>query len=300
MPLDVTDTLGQILIAQFGSSIMFGITLLQTYLYFAKHASRDGWVIKALVIITGIFDTVHVIFSYHFAYYYLITAFGNISKLMKSAWSIQTVVLVGAPQLWLIQTFFAHRIYVLSEGKRIIPAFVVILTTLQLAFSIAWTARAVHLPLLSGLVRTSVNYSYILYALDISSNVVVTTVMIYYLRKRRSNFTNTQRLLNTLINFALKSCLLITTCTITSLLLTVFYPGTLYFLSSYEIMIRLYSNSLLSTLNNREELRARLNEPGNTVRLAGGADTNMDLLDISRVKRSHSTTSGDPTASCEA
>jgi hypothetical protein len=111
---------------------VFGITILQTYLYFTKYAANDRPILKTLVAMTVLFEIVHVFLGFHLTYFYLITAFGNVNLLEKLVWSFQLIGLAGAQPVFLIQSFFAHRIYILSKGNVWAPCLIILLSVAQL------------------------------------------------------------------------------------------------------------------------------------------------------------------------
>ncbi|KAI6158499.1 hypothetical protein EDD17DRAFT_1621543 [Pisolithus thermaeus] len=67
---------GCALIAGLISAMLYGITILQTYLYYMTYCSEDASIVKSLVAATCILDTLHVSFTCHMLYYYLITNYG--------------------------------------------------------------------------------------------------------------------------------------------------------------------------------------------------------------------------------
>ncbi|KAI6102920.1 hypothetical protein F5141DRAFT_1133767, partial [Pisolithus sp. B1] len=51
--------------------MLYGITTLQTYVYY-MHYSEDASITKSIVAAIWIFDTLHVSFMCHMLYYYLV------------------------------------------------------------------------------------------------------------------------------------------------------------------------------------------------------------------------------------
>ncbi|KAH9918465.1 uncharacterized protein B0H18DRAFT_937814 [Fomitopsis serialis] len=152
IPLD--DYLGAILIGLLLSTVLYGVTCLQTYLYYTRYSKGDGRGLKALVIfpyawvsnsclsslsLTGCYylvstrrrtccnmknnrsvqpplsfsvvDTFHVILLTISYYHYTVTNFGDYIALENDVWSLSVQVGVGALAGFLVQLFFAYRIY---------------------------------------------------------------------------------------------------------------------------------------------------------------------------------------------
>ncbi|KAF8191651.1 hypothetical protein K438DRAFT_1590964 [Mycena galopus ATCC 62051] len=92
IPLDKSDFLGATLIGLVLSTLVYGITCLQVFLYYTKHSSRDSPFLKAFVcapvlrIVFLVLDTVHVALLVSLMYHYSVTNFGDYSTLERSTW----------------------------------------------------------------------------------------------------------------------------------------------------------------------------------------------------------------------
>ncbi|OAX31642.1 hypothetical protein K503DRAFT_62068 [Rhizopogon vinicolor AM-OR11-026] len=65
------------------AAIMYGITVLQTYMYYV-HYPRDNMSTKLLVALIWVLDTLHVSLMCLALYYYLVTSFGNMDALQMT------------------------------------------------------------------------------------------------------------------------------------------------------------------------------------------------------------------------
>jgi hypothetical protein len=99
--------------------------------------------------------------------------------------------------------------------------------------------------------------------------------MIYYLRKQSTPFANTRKVLDLLITYTLKTCMLITACSLTAEIMLALFKFTFKFSPAYELATRFYANSLLSTLNNRESIREKIKAPSNRLRFSAGTASNI-------------------------
>lgn len=89
---------------------------------------------------------------------------------------------------------------------------------------------------------------------NIACDVVISVSMCYYLQKSRTGFKWTDTMINTLITYAIRTCLLTTLCTMCTLVTFLALPQTMIFFSFSFIACKLYANSFLSILNNRESV----------------------------------------------
>ncbi|KAJ7767958.1 hypothetical protein DFH07DRAFT_808223 [Mycena maculata] len=82
----VAATFGGAEVTMMLSSMLYGITLLQTYMYFVRY-QRDSIYMKSLVCTLWILDTVHTAFVFHVLYFYTMTTWANPSNLLDGVWS---------------------------------------------------------------------------------------------------------------------------------------------------------------------------------------------------------------------
>ncbi|KAH9481048.1 hypothetical protein JR316_0005567 [Psilocybe cubensis] len=83
--LNLNDTFGAYTLGTFASSILFGVTCFQTYHYFNTYTD-DGIFLKLTVITVSGFEMLHVGFSIHAVYHYLITDYLSPLSLLRPVW----------------------------------------------------------------------------------------------------------------------------------------------------------------------------------------------------------------------
>ncbi|KAI6003044.1 hypothetical protein EDD15DRAFT_1454848 [Pisolithus albus] len=131
-------TTGATLIGGLVSAMLYGITTLQTYVYY-MHYSEDDSTTKFIVAIVWVMDTLHVSFTCHMLYYYLITNYGALMSLEYIVWSFSASLVVNSIVITIVQLFFAHKIYHLSRRKLrwLVTAPIIVLVLAQFGFSMA-------------------------------------------------------------------------------------------------------------------------------------------------------------------
>ncbi|ETW79425.1 hypothetical protein HETIRDRAFT_427990 [Heterobasidion irregulare TC 32-1] len=129
-PLD--SLLGAAYVGVIVSTVIYGVTCLQVYLYYTEHCSNDGRFVKVFVAALMLLDTLYVVLLAHFLYHYTITNFGDYAALVPDMWSILVEVVIGDLLSTLVQFFFAYRVYCLSKKRIVIPALVCLLSLGQL------------------------------------------------------------------------------------------------------------------------------------------------------------------------
>ncbi|KAJ6529306.1 hypothetical protein B0H19DRAFT_968372 [Mycena capillaripes] len=80
------DSLGAWLIGLILSSVLFGVTCLQVYLYFTKHCGRDPVFLKTFVVLLLALDTFNLALISHSFYVVTVTNFGDYVELGTAPW----------------------------------------------------------------------------------------------------------------------------------------------------------------------------------------------------------------------
>ncbi|KAF8148139.1 hypothetical protein K438DRAFT_1472977, partial [Mycena galopus ATCC 62051] len=84
IPLD--NSLGAWLIGLIVSSVLFGVTCLQVYLYFTRHCARDPVFLKTFVALLLALDAFNLALVSHGFYFLTVTNFGDYVVLGAAPW----------------------------------------------------------------------------------------------------------------------------------------------------------------------------------------------------------------------
>lgn len=267
-PLD--SILGASLIGLIVSSVIYGISVLQTYLYFTRYSLKDKSFLKGFVATLLLLDTTHLVLIVTYTYHYTVKYFGRLDILSRATWTLMANIPAGALLTLCVQWFFAYRVHQLSAGGFIIPVIICALSLCQLGFGIAYMVNGINL-LFAATADKNLRWTTSALACDIACDLLITSSMVSYLLRCRTGFTRTNRTVNLLITYLVNSCFLITVCTVTCLGLFIRFPNDMYHAAFYFIGVRLYSCTFLSTLNSREGLQKEL----------GNVTTNDGILTLS-------------------
>ncbi|KAH9888099.1 hypothetical protein C8Q73DRAFT_794515 [Cubamyces lactineus] len=117
---------GAFLLATFMGLMLYGLTLHQSYRYF-RLFSADIRLLKAIVLLTVITETTHILLCTHICYFYLVTNFFNPTVLLKGVWSFQVLPIATTLVISLSQGFFTLELRIHSRashkrGKGLIAA----------------------------------------------------------------------------------------------------------------------------------------------------------------------------------
>ncbi|KAJ7473464.1 hypothetical protein FB451DRAFT_1249334 [Mycena latifolia] len=252
-PLDAT--MGAWLISLFLASILYGIALLQAYLYFFWY-TKDHWGIKTIITSLLIFETLHITLFFYGAYAALIDNFGNFERINEITCTDSTHLAAGFVSAFLVQMYFAYCIYTLSPKYRIMPICIVILALLQLGSGIAQTVTTMQLGLFSLLDKTK-STTTIQAVSTLACDMGITACLCFTLDSKRSGMKTTDSLVNMLMINAVNRGMLTAFAAALNLVLFFTVPHTFWFFIGLIPSSKLYMNSMLATLNTRQHIRDR-------------------------------------------
>ncbi|KAJ8515890.1 hypothetical protein ONZ45_g6753 [Pleurotus djamor] len=251
--LRLDDTLGAAFVGVICAAVLHGVSLVQAW-YYATH-QNDGWLIKSLVTFVMIFDTIHQALISHTVYSYLVTNYGNPQQLGYLVWSLLVEVLFNGFTAFLVQSFLTMRVWRLSGRNLWLTIPVCALVLGEFACVIAFTAKSLHLKTyieLASLKELSITVN----ALAAAGDVLIAVILCTLLHRSRTGFQRSDTMINKLIIFAVNTGVLTSLCAVASLISIVVAGNTFLYIAFFFCIGRLYSNSLLATLNARDKIRA--------------------------------------------
>ncbi|KAF5329602.1 hypothetical protein D9619_009385 [Psilocybe cf. subviscida] len=272
-------TFGAALIGAFVAMILYGLTCLQTYIYFA-YSLRDTWKLKSVVGGTWFFDTVHTILVAICIYHYLIVNFHNPEALSFTSWyadsfrsidesvdkrlrfrSLPAGIILNATIALIVNFFFVVRIFRLC-GKRVrwwFSGVTGVISIAHFAFAIETSIYLLIRGRLISLDEHRLQYGVATpFAITaILSNLLITIALCLLLSNARTGFKNTDTMVSTLIAYALHRCVLLFLVVAAEAIAYKAAPHDLWWIAIDFSVGKLYANSLLTTLNSRESIRSK-------------------------------------------
>ncbi|KAJ3526363.1 hypothetical protein NMY22_g10198 [Coprinellus aureogranulatus] len=278
-PVFVLDnTLGAAFVGMVAAATLHGVSCVQA-LYYYTHQT-DKWPIKTLVAAVMLFDTVHQALITHTVYTYVVTNWGNPNILGALTWSI---VVRAHP-------YQSQSLSVSSTSSKIAPCFAtpdrsliqridgasrpelldhacmeanknIILTGLA---SLLVVAEFVCIVVFTGIAMTYQTFlelaqletlSRVVNALAAAGDVLIAACLCVMLHRSRTGFTRSDTMINKLIMFAVNTGVLTSVCAICSLIAITVAGDTFIYIAFFFCIGRLYTNSLLATLNARKMIR---------------------------------------------
>jgi len=238
-----------------------GILAIQVYLYSISF-QNDNLALRILVYGVLIIDTLQTIFSTHYAWSILISDWGDTTKLTQPTWSISTLLPMAGIVSFAVQLFYAWRIWVLgfrrgavkSKTWITIPAIIVItvtaLASCVMSFTFGINLRGFQF--VDGRLHILQPASITAWlSLSIICDVLITIVIVIQLRTSRNfDFKFINNILHRAIRMSIETGALAALVAIAEIIL---YLGgrSLYFFALMTVSGKIYSNSLLASLNSR-------------------------------------------------
>ncbi|KAL1743177.1 hypothetical protein HDZ31DRAFT_65287 [Schizophyllum fasciatum] len=247
---------GPMLLGTFFNCVLYGISITQTYLYWNNFAKKDAWYISSFVAFLFVADTTHTGFTIGYMYNCLINNFGNGNFLAKADWLFSTDPALTGIIGGTVQIFFAWRVKVLT-GNLLLALVIVACSLASLLAGIGTAIACGIVPMFQDFLKFKVVVATWLAASSVS-DVLITITLVYHLRKHRTGFFSTDSHVDRIIRLTVQTgkfgCLRLLTS------LWAFADMLLYLLDDAEAwhlmlnfaLSKLYTNSLMSSLNGRK------------------------------------------------
>ncbi|KII83837.1 hypothetical protein PLICRDRAFT_443514 [Plicaturopsis crispa FD-325 SS-3] len=255
--LDLEKALGATEIGILFSLCLFGVVSSQTYTYFRRFLDDERWM-KALVGAIWICELVYSVCVSITLYTMTVKDFSRPSSLITPPLGTDICILVAGTISALTQAFFARRIRILS-GRLPLAIMCWALCVARFAISFMATVESfgttTWIVYIAGGRWTSVS----LLGASVFTDLLIAGSLCYYLLRERSRaITPTVAILDKLLVWTIHNGLLTSVASLTMLITFLAAPGNFTWLGIFMFLPRLFSMSLLGSLNARTSLRRDL------------------------------------------
>ncbi|KAF8498150.1 hypothetical protein F5888DRAFT_224818 [Russula emetica] len=238
---------------------LFGVLVVQTYVY-SYNFSEDNRLLKILVYTVFVLETVQTALTGADLYYWFASGFGDMNHLASPFASNLDTPLIGSLVSAMVQYFCAYRVWALSNKQsRWFCLIICLCSTLNAVggFTGGIYAR------IQGTFATSrilKNIAISWLSMNAFSDILIASAMLYYLTKRRKEmdgFFHNNAMVK-VVRLTIETNVLTTSVGIVSLLLIFIFPHENWYTCPTAILGKLYSNTLLVSLNNRISIRSKV------------------------------------------
>ncbi|KAH6919324.1 hypothetical protein BKA70DRAFT_1417299 [Coprinopsis sp. MPI-PUGE-AT-0042] len=281
-------TIGAIQIGSIFSVFLFGIETLQTHIYFQTFKD-DRWELKSLVLGLWILELAHTFCVAAEVYKITVIFYGQLSKIFPFPY-IGASSLLGGVIAFLVHAFFTYRCYrVLPKRWNLIGAACFVAAFARFVASLVLgvqAAQARDLVVYRQWFTTSP-------AVESSTARLIDSVVHYSIGELTALHSFS------MINLNSYRYWLTSMGTITMIIVYYCLRHTLEWLAIYTYMAKLYSNSLLATLNSRSGIRTGLSQGSSSIdpsqfRVGGRSRNPVSMVTTVEMKTTVHTVRGEP------
>ncbi|KAH9064493.1 hypothetical protein EDB87DRAFT_1829200 [Lactarius vividus] len=227
---------------------LYGVLCVQIYVY-SYNFPMDRRLLKSLVYFVFLLETIQTALTGADIYYWFVAGFGNAERLWNPHFTPIDVPIIGAVISFVVQGYFCYRIWVLNKRSSWICWIIAVAAVTQSAGGI-WAS----IEPLTVEKYAAPKAAICLWAISSAlADVLIAVAMTLLLRRASGNFSNF--VLTRVVRLTIETNALTATLVITSLVLYVTFPNRIYYIYLVELWGKVYSNTLLVSLNNRIYLR---------------------------------------------
>ncbi|KAI1797227.1 hypothetical protein LXA43DRAFT_403273 [Ganoderma leucocontextum] len=240
-------TLGVILIGLAVTASLFGVSSSQT-LWYCVHYPRDRTFLRILVFTVWTLDAINLFLFSATMWDYLVEkqlTFGN----QTLPWMSNAQIVVNAVAIGIIQSFYTYRIWTLTNYKPL-TIIVIIFVLADLGLGLLLFVKSVTAPSLEDHLSL-IPFDIALSTITTVTDVLLCAALVTLLGTSRTGSVG-------LLFYTIYTGLITSVCSVASLITVLVLPEAAVYVMCYYIGSRMYTVSLLATLNAREGLHAEL------------------------------------------
>jgi len=257
LAVDAATAVGPVFIANILNWMLMGTLIMQVYTYYLKFRT-DRMFIRVLVYALLVIDATQTIMLTHHGWWALVAIWGKPDQLDVLTWSAAMMPLMCGIVSILVQFFYAWRIWTLTTNK-----YVHYLTILVMLGSLTQGLAAIigavvsrENPTQATLIRMHSEFE-VWWGGSLATDTLITICMTYVLsqHKSRTTWKKSETMLTTLINRVVQTGAITVLCASVGVGLYLRFEHTTYHFVPAYILGKLYTNSLMLTLNLRRARR---------------------------------------------
>ncbi|KAI0833789.1 hypothetical protein BC628DRAFT_1414527 [Trametes gibbosa] len=250
--INLGETLGVTFLGVCVSSMLYGVTCLQTWNYYrsskGKTDSRLMWIMVAALLV---FDSAHQAIVIHAVYTYLILDFANPIKVVELVWSVPTEVVLNAILAIILNGFLTFRIWKVSK-MYFLTSIAALLSMANFGTNLAYAIRGYFIPNIFEAELVLRHHGIAGLAISVATETMISFSLAFYLHTRRTGLRKSNDIISKLVLLSVTTGLLIAAINVANLVAYVAASDSFYVLFFNFMLGKLYANSLLTSLNSRE------------------------------------------------
>jgi len=234
---------------------LYGVLIVQLYVY-SYNFQRDRTLLKLLVYSVFLVETAQTALTGVDLYYWFVSGFGNLDHISSPYLSAFAGPIIGSIVSLTVQLFFVYRIWVLSGRTSRVLCLIICLCSAVVAMTSFSAGVYIHVYNKFARIRVLRVITSIWLGMNALSDVLIAGSMLFYLgRRRKEDVYFNDHALSRLVRLTIETNVLTTTVGIASFLTVAIFSEKPWFTCPTAILGKLYSNTLLVSLNNRISMR---------------------------------------------
>ncbi|KAF9461106.1 hypothetical protein BDZ94DRAFT_858982 [Collybia nuda] len=249
IPADVNKSTAPLLIGYILNWGLYGGLCVQSYYYYVAFP-KDRLVLKCLVYGLLLVETAQSILIAHDIFTIFSTGYGNIAVLIDPQLSWLSVPIMTGIVSCTVQIYFSHRIHIIS-GSQLARIIIILLALMQ---GIAAIVGGAQLLISNDLTKVQVKAHTSTTIWLVGSavcDIIIAVFMVFFLSRRATGFKATQTLITKVMRLTIETGSLTATVAIIDVILFLAFPESNFHVAPAFILGKLYSNTLVTTLNSR-------------------------------------------------
>ncbi|THH12997.1 hypothetical protein EW146_g7169 [Bondarzewia mesenterica] len=246
--------MGPLVLASMLNYLVYGICIMQFYEYYAS-GYKDDLKTRLFVIYLLILDTFATALNAYLIWHYTVDGFGNDAIIGSTPWSYNIVPILSVFASVPIQHFLSWRIRKFAKSW-ILFCCLSIISLVSGVCGIVASASALRVGQISNN-GTLLPFADTWLASATFCDVSITALLFFHLSRARTGFSRTDTMIFRLLRISLEAAVPVTVFTVCDLAILTSHPTTNVHMIFAVPMGRIYTNTLLTTLN----MRAKPEDP---------------------------------------
>ncbi|KAI9457787.1 hypothetical protein BJY52DRAFT_1212427 [Lactarius psammicola] len=265
-PPDVVGIAAPVLFGRLFNWALYGVLCVQIYVY-SYNFSKDPRPVKFLAYFVFVLETVQTALSGADAHYWFVAGFGDVERLRNAHFGPIDIPIMNAVISFVVQGYFCYRIWIIMNRRSSSwICWIIAVVAVTQAVAATWLGIASLMAERHAASRTAV---YIWSIASAIADILIAVAMTLLLRRASSKFSNF--VLIRVIRLTVETNTLTASVAVTTLVLYAAFPHKQYYSYTVDIIGKLYSNTLLVSLNNRIYFRDhKSTEHGDNVVVSDG------------------------------
>ncbi|KAJ3776763.1 hypothetical protein EV361DRAFT_116105 [Lentinula raphanica] len=289
---NLMSTFGAVMVGSFLSSILWGVSTFQVYLYFMKYYDSDSWQMKALIAFLWACDTANEVLIIKANFRVPILNWGDVAGINKQQLELMDHTVTEALVIILVQGWFIRRIYLFNKDRWFMALVMFILSCWLMIGTIVYLAFGYGRLITTLSTQREVILNMTLRAAAVVVDIAIAVNMIYLLRAQNSMlFKSSRRMVNRILLLSVNSSFITAIFATATLILLASQPQNLYYCIPELSLCSIYFSSLLANLNARNYIRGE----EHTINTFSSINFHTNPISLQSLPRQHSTIGGSMT-----